>query len=220
MKSFLPPFIYSWTKLFIFKFFPTLPKRIEIKRLKNSNVFEGDNDIFYEEIITAKNYLEYGCGQSTYAVSRQLNIKNGYSVDTSNEWLQLCENSINDPRFSYIHIDLGNLGGYGKPISYLRRDYFKEYIHANHKVAEIDLVLIDGRFRVASFFSCYLNLNKGAKIIFDDYTDRPFYHIVEEFVGAPEKINSRQALFVIKEISNELRAELNKCIDKFEYVFD
>ena len=86
-----------------------------------------------------------------------------------------------------------------------------------NKPSKIDTVLIDGRFRVASFLTTLLYCEKGTKIIFDDYVTRSKYHIVEMF-EQPIKSQGRQSLFIA---SNDYDKELlKKYIDKFEYVFD
>jgi hypothetical protein len=71
-----------------------------------------------------------------------------------------------------------------------------------------DLVLIDGRFRVFCFLTSVKFAPVGTKILFDDYINRPFYHVVEEFC---ERIDTcgRQALFEVsqsakKKVSDEI----------------
>lgn len=59
-----------------------------------------------------------------------------------------------------------------------------------------DLVLIDGRFRVFCFLTAIKLAPFGTKILYDDYTNRPFNHEVEDFY---QKIDvcGRQALFEV-----------------------
>ena len=65
-----------------------------------------------------------------------------------------------------------------------------------------DLVLIDGRFRVFCFLTSVNLAPVGTKILFDDYTNRPFFHVAEEFC---EKIETfgRQALFEVSQSAKE-----------------
>lgn len=51
----------------------------------------------------------------------------------------------------------------------------------------IDLVLIDGRFRVACCLKCYDIIKDNCLIAFDDFLDRPHYHIVLEYFDIIEK---------------------------------
>jgi len=51
----------------------------------------------------------------------------------------------------------------------------------------IDLILIDGRFRVACCLHCYNIIDKNTCIIFDDFLNRPEYHIVLDYYDIIEK---------------------------------
>jgi hypothetical protein len=51
---------------------------------------------------------------------------------------------------------------------------------AKHHNLVPDTVLIDGRFRVASFLFSLLSARIGTTILFDDYVDRPVYFVVEQ----------------------------------------
>ena len=63
-----------------------------------------------------------------------------------------------------------------------------------HSPVKPDLVLIDGRFRVACFLHSRLAAEAGTPSLFDDYTNRPQYHLVEEFCPN-EQTEGREALF-------------------------
>ena len=61
-------------------------------------------------------------------------------------------------------------------------------------MAKPDLALIDGRFRVACFLHSMLAAEAGTPLLFDEYTNRPRYHLVEEFCPI-EQSEGRQELF-------------------------
>ena len=82
-----------------------------------------------------------------------------------------------------------------------------------------DLVLIDGRYRVACFLTSIKNCKLGTKIIFDDYKSRPHFHIVEEFIE-PVRYYGDQAVFEINSKENLDMSKLDELIGKFEYVMD
>lgn len=54
--------------------------------------------------------------------------------------------------------------------------------------ADIDLVMIDGRFRVACCLKCFALLNDACNILFDDFLDRPHYHIVLDYFDITDRI--------------------------------
>ena len=58
------------------------------------------------------------------------------------------------------------------------------------------LVLIDGRFRVACFLTSLLRAKPGTLLLFDDYTERAYYHVIEEFLR-PQQQTERQAVFEV-----------------------
>jgi len=62
-----------------------------------------------------------------------------------------------------------------------------------------------------------LNAEEGSVIIFDDYTNRPYYHVVEEIVSRFDECG-RQAVFKVPKQFNINLAK--KLLDKFIYVFD
>jgi hypothetical protein len=60
-----------------------------------------------------------------------------------------------------------------------------------------DLIVIDGRFRVACFLASLLRAEAGTTILFDDYVGREKrYAIVEKFL-TPARVTSRMAIFVV-----------------------
>ena len=80
-------------------------------------------------------------------------------------------------------------------------------------------MLIDGRFRVCCFLTSLKFAKEGTKIIFDDYTTRRHYHIVEEHVSRAETCG-RQCLFIVPPKSEIDFERLQKDIDAFRNVMD
>ena len=172
-----------------------LPDDIK-KIMDNSTLFDGDDKLFKKLIKDANVYFEYGCGKSTNYV---LNFSKAkiFSVDTSELWLKRVNSNSDNPRLNLKWVDVGNIGNWGYPTSFRMRKNFP--IYANwfwNKDEKPDLVLIDGRFRIFCFLTSILHANVGTKILFDDYINRPFYHVVEEFCSIVDTCG-RQALFEV-----------------------
>jgi hypothetical protein len=108
----------------------------------------------------------------------------------------------------------------GRPLGYTRLENFNDYtdwIWMNDK--KPNLVLVDGRFRVCCFLTSLIFAEKGTKIFFDDYTNRPHYHFVEKFIK-PSETCGRQALFIVpKRGVLDIRG-IKEAIVKFRFVFD
>jgi len=83
--------------------------------------------------------------------------------------------------------------------------------------SQADVILIDGRFRVSCFLYSLINAKKDSIIIFDDYLNRPWYHIVEDVIPLYDKCG-RQAVFKVPATFNKSLAQ--DLLSKFLYVFD
>ena len=181
-------------------------------------LFDGDDEIFKKHVIESKFYFEYGVGKSTKWVLE--NTKSSIiAVDSDKKWIdRVCnKNSLNE-RIQTIWVDLGDLTDWGRPVSYNMRDNFITYINAVWGFKKrADIILIDGRFRVACFLYSLLNAKKGSLIFFDDYNNRPWYHIVEEVLPIYKKCG-RQGVFRVTETFNKRLAR--DLFQKFLFVFD
>ena len=180
-------------------------------------IFDGDDYLFKQYLLKCNLYFEYGVGASTNWVleNTQSNI---ICVDTDKKWIDNIKVLNKSSRIKLNWVNLGDLENWGRPKSYYYRERFFDYIsnvwNFNEKA---DVILIDGRFRVACFLYSLINAKINSLIIFDDYNNRPYYHIVEEIVPI-YKICGRQALFKVPKFFNKKSAQ--KLLDNFTYVFD
>jgi len=183
-----------------------------------------EQELFKEYIRNANVYLEFGSGGSTIAAL----LNNGgkvYSVESSKDWIEhlrqkneIIEKAESSGRLNLIYADIGKTSTWGHPIvsdnendtdrflSYYQR-IFGEY--SETKLA--DVVLIDGRFRVACCLSVLLETKENTIIIFHDYWDRPKYHIVRKFVVYIDGVDRLMICKKNPEASiNEIRDEYEK----------
>jgi len=173
-------------------------------------------EIFRGAVQDCENYAEYGCGESTLYMNR-LNGCNIQVAETDLGWAQNI-GARTDERVKIFYIDLGKVRRWGRPVGYENRAAFGSYFAAPFSEGfSPDVVLIDGRFRVACFLYALIHTEPGTVIIFDDYVDRPEYHVVEEVI-APVDVDQRQAKFVRP--SGELSKAAAHLLDKFEFVMD
>ena len=218
MKIEKPHFLYRLFRAFT----PPIIFNFLMKYFTKEELFDGVNNaiLFKKYILGSKVYAEYGCGLSTQYVLKKTTIP-VFSVDSSHEWVEIVKTRSNNPKQLHIHhANIGEVGDWGRPINYKNRTYFKEYTNwIWEQNIKPDTVLIDGRFRVACFLTCLLKASENTKIIFDDYTNRPEYHIVEEFLSIKETCG-RQALFVVENFSEIQVREIATLLDKFRYVMD
>jgi len=165
-------------------------------------------------------YAEYGCGDSTIWVSTNT-LCPILSVDSSLEWIKKVK--IRCPSSKSIllhHADLGQVGDWGRPLSYEKCDQFTDYTDWIWMQKQSpSFVLLDGRFRVCCFLTCLLFAREGTKILFDDYLDRKYYHFVERLLK-PSETRGTQALFIVPHPEKLDFKAIKNGIDSFRFVFD
>lgn len=158
---------------------------------------EAGMAMFSRHVRNASAYVEYGCGGSTIFALRHSGAS-VVSVDTSFEWVERVR-QLAGPHASRLDaaaVDVGPIGEWGTPTGYTHRANFWTYIDMPLvKCQRPDVVLVDGRFRVASFLHALLLTPASTTILFDDYSIRPEYHVVEEICRPAEK-TTRMARFV------------------------
>lgn len=207
-RAFTPPIIFKPIINFFENYKPAL--------------FDGEeNALLFKKYIQSCNvYGEYGCGLSTEYVLKNTSCSI-VSIDSSNEWVNLVKSKADSSKKLDIHyVDVGAVGDWGRPIDYKKRENFKNYADKLwEQNLTPDLVLIDGRFRVACFLTCLLKAPKDTVIIFDDYTNRPEYHLVEEYASIKEK-HGRQAIFITQALTQDKKYEIEKIVKHFYYVMD
>ncbi|CAC9656267.1 hypothetical protein BTURTLESOX_1632 [bacterium endosymbiont of Bathymodiolus sp. 5 South] len=163
-------------------------------------LFDGDDEVFKKSIQDIDYYGEYGMGRSTIWVIGNTRVKKVFAVDTSKVWLEKVRSNLNHANvLTAKWVDLGRLAKWGIPIDYSKRECIINYVESIWKHEQKpQFVLVDGRFRVACFLYYLATGAPGTKIVFDDYVNRPHYHLIEEFVE-PNKTCGRQCMFVVPE---------------------
>ena len=157
----------------------------------------ADMSIFEKYISKAKYYAEYGSGGSTYCAALKDNVIKLYSVESDKKWTEQLYSEIPNNvhhKCSLLCIDIdagAKKFGYPGPKSNINQWInYNNALNINLKEDEkkqIDLILIDGRFRVASILNCLNFMNEDTIVLFDDFNNRKHYHIVLDFFDIIEK---------------------------------
>lgn len=148
-------------------------------------------------------YLEYGAGGST-VLANSLGVPVSISVESDSAWLDVLrrEMAVTPPAERiFLHADIGPTGEWGHPFS---EDMWRSWHNypllgwkeCRARFLSPDLVLIDGRFRMACFYATLIFARAGTTILFDDYVDRAFYHDVERSLR-PISTHARMAEFQV-----------------------
>lgn len=162
---------------------------------------KNDIILYYKWLNNSKFYFEYGSGGSTYNSVINENIEYVFSVETDPIWYEkLCSKLINyKNKFRYFFIDLntspntygvpggaklaGVQGECSLPKNIEEKNNWKKYsdvfIELDNDIKNnIDLILIDGRFRVCCCLKIFEHINFETIILFDDFKNRKWFQIV------------------------------------------
>jgi hypothetical protein len=163
-----------------------------------------EQTLFLSFLRCSKRYLEFGTGGSTVWAAKHVS-QSVISVDSSQEWQRKVAQScaMNGAAMvpSLVHVDCGPVGDRGYPLDETFKARWPEYFSAvweRPEAAMSDLVLVDGRFRVASFISALLHCSSAASVMFHDF-DREPYQVVRQFA---EQIAGTESLAVFRRSSD------------------
>jgi hypothetical protein len=162
---------------------------------------------FRNRISSSKFYLEYGAGASTLLAADALVPT--ISIESDPRYADTVRAALPEDNFTEIlAVDIGRTEDWGYPLWTFKTNKATERWKAYPETGPIafrkidrfpDLVLIDGRFRVA----CALCVVKAAierrqstQILFDDYALRPQYNIVENILTESERIGRSKLFYV------------------------
>ena len=182
---------------------------------------ENDEKIFYLYLKDISVYFEYGSGGSTYQSSIRNNIKKIYSVESDVDWQNKLKQLIQHPNIKYIYNEMdtqkNTWGSPGENATDIQKiNYSNHILYLTKEEQEsIDLVLIDGRFRVACCLKCYDVIKDNCLIVFDDFLNRKQYHIVLEYFDIIEKTKDNRMVILKKKKNVNIPKEL---IEKYELI--
>jgi hypothetical protein len=185
---------------------------------------ENDKKLFYKYLVKAKIYFEYGSGGSTYQASIQNNITKIYSVESDKQWQNKLQKTIKSNNITYFFNEMdtqpNTWGQPGKNSTHIQHINYSNYITnlTNIEQKNIDLILIDGRFRVACCLKCFDVIKPDCLIAFDDFLNRQQYHVILNYYDIVDKsIDNRMVILQKKKNINSIPKDL---IKKYELIKD
>lgn len=163
---------------------------------------EREADLVRESYSKAKCVLEYGSGGSTH-LAMQLKVPHVFSVESDLKWAQELDKALKaefpSQHCVVHHVDIGKTVKWGRPANnsgFTRYHRYPTDVWDREDFVYPDVVLIDGRFRVACFLTVMLRAKNPVTVLFDDYIDREEYHWIEDHVS-PVDLVGRMARFEI-----------------------
>ena len=112
---------------------------------------DSELDMFNTYVSKSKHYYEYGMGGSTVFVYNNTDTTTIEGIDSSKAWVDMVLSMCPDnTRLTARHVDIGTTGNWGYPCDTEQKTNWPAYSGSINLADNIpDVVLIDGRFRVA-----------------------------------------------------------------------
>ncbi len=138
----------------------------------------------------AGSLVEFGCGGSTLMAVRSPSLRRIWSVESDPTWIAKLRAEADiaaaehDRRLRLLGVDIGTVGEYGFPRDKAACEAWPRYSESvwdDAAAVETDLVLVDGRFRVACALEAIARCRPHMVLLFHDFWNRTHYHPVLAF---------------------------------------
>jgi hypothetical protein len=172
-------------------------------------------------------YLEFGTGNSTKLAAACPGIVKIVAVESYAPFFK--ENVATDPlvkaglqsgRLTALCVDIGETVRWGRPKDERQRHLWPNYsLMPFNDFKDYDLVLVDGRFRMACALNALLNAAGDFTLLVHDYTLRKQLH---RFVwtGLYEKVQVVDSLGVFKPRPVTNRSRIQRALVRYQYLPD
>lgn len=184
---------------------------------------ENELEVLHSQFEKAQHYLEFGSGDSTLHAANTPSIKTIESVESSHQYIDEnlrpkpeIQQALESGRLRFHIIDLGETKEWGYP-----KDDSKKHLWPNYSLSPFvdgsqhDLVLIDGRFRVACALSCLLNTPENCTIMIHDFWNRKKLYILLQFFDTIHQVDK---LAVFKKKANLDRKKIQGLLKGYQYI--
>lgn len=154
-------------------------------------MMQDDEKVFFDSFLSrAQNYLEFGAGGSTEFALRHINIQHIHSVESMDAWIKkLSEredvaSNMRSGRLNLVSAGIGPTKDLGFPQDNSTMSLWPRYsstsaLQGEKDGTKFDLILVDGRFRVACFLRALQRINPAdvetTHLLIHDVGE-PLYH--------------------------------------------
>jgi hypothetical protein len=188
-----------------------------------SSMTNAEKEMLYSYIDLSINYLEFGSGESTIYASSVPKIKTITSVESSEQYINenlkhntAIASALSTGKLSFHCVDIGETIAYGEPKDMSKRHLWPNYsLSVFYQKSEHDLVLVDGRFRIACTLNCVLNSPSNCTILIHDFWNRPEYHVVLKFLKIVDRVDT---LGVFKKGDRVNICQIQSLIETYQYL--
>lgn len=151
---------------------------------------DAETGVLQECFSKARSLVEFGCGGSTLLAARSPSLRRIWSVESDPGWVATLREqheiiaAEQAGRLHLQHVDIGYVGQFGYPDEQAKQAAWPRYyerVWDADGANDTDLVLIDGRFRVACALEALARCRPHAILLFHDFWNRTPYHPVLAF---------------------------------------
>lgn len=186
-------------------------------------MLKNELEILHKHIDSSTMYLEFGSGESTVYAAGAKSIKHIDSVESSEEFVEenlksksVVVEALESGKLTLNVIDIGKTGLWGFPVNKEKKHLWPNYsLSVFSKKSEHDLVLVDGRFRIACTLNAILNTPRNCKIIIHDFWISPEYHKLLRYLDLLERADTIAVFSKKKNISAK---KIRRLIKKYQYM--
>lgn len=159
---------------------------------------ERELNCLWAQLQSSTTYVEFGSGYST-ALALASAAAQVHVVESDPGWirrLQIREDvSIGERqgRLAFHHVDIGPVRELGAPADIRTWPSWRRYytdIWTALGATTADVVLVDGRFRVACALSAIRHAGPQTCIVIHDFNDRPAYHEVLQYADIVASVDT------------------------------
>lgn len=155
-----------------------------------------EKEMFRKYLQQSTHQFEFGSGGSTVRACKQPSIQSIVSVDSSNEWLIKVQNECKSSRLNTIFVNIGPTKEWGQPKLKSSESWEAQSKSFDQRNPATDLVLVDGRFRVAC--AAQVAMHSKSKVMIHDYWNRPAYHVLNTLFDKIDGVDTL-GIFIPKE---------------------
>lgn len=180
---------------------------------------DEEQAMFKKYLRGARHYLEFGAGGSTVCALKHSDA-DITSVESSKGFIRHLKRNpamaFGGVRFRWS--DIGATGDWGRPKDESKKDLWPNYsADVFREQGGFDVVLVDGRFRVACGLQTVLNTDDDTIIMIHDFYNRPEYHILLKYLEPVEEPADTLGVFRKKKGIDPARIESD--YEKYKYDF-
>lgn len=186
---------------------------------------ENEKLFLNKHLKKASNYLEFGLGGSTIfaLIHTEIPIT---SIDTNTDWINfmkkysIVKHNLGN-RLTIQYEDIGPTKSWGFPVGNDHKEKFPNFSSGIFKTKSsdlFDLILVDGRFRVACVLAIILNRKSNLDdltILVHDYSIRDDYKFVEKYLNIIESVDTLYAFKIKSEIDYD---QLKEDYEYYKYI--